>query len=443
METCDGLTSSRAPGRTVQPAPDLAYSSWVEACVTGGWKPQPGADQVAVAGALGRVTAAPIRARRPAPRFSCAAMDGIAVKASAVAARPAGNESAGRQYLGPALFVQVDTGEPMPPGTDTVVERERVQHESGGGAWIAGKIEPRRHVRAQGEDFRAGELLIPSGRRLRPVDLAAAASGGHEVLPVVRPPVVTIIPTGNEIRPVGSPLGPGQVADTNSIMLAAQVMQAGGRPALRDVQPDDSRAIAAGICRATPTSDFILIIAGSSRGRRDHTADVLAQVGCLAVSGVAVRPGHPALLGYVPRARAASAGSGGAVPVIGVPGYPLAAAVVFELFAIPLLAALQGMPKPVRGRLRAQLGCGWTSPPDVEDWVPVSLSGGAGEHGARLLATPSGRGAGSISRLVRANAWWQIPVGLTTFASGDYIDVQPMTADLAIVAAPGCQSSRR
>jgi len=206
--------------------------------------------------------------------------------------------------------------------------------------------------------------------------------------------------------------------------------------------------LAATLADAALAADLVLVIAGSSAGRRDHTADVLAQVGGLAVRGVAVRPGHPVLLGHarVERERSgqerAGPGAGqdrtgrlgrpggapAVVPVIGVPGYPLAAAVIFELFAAPLIAALQGAPPASRVVQWARLACDWTSSADVEDWVPVSLSPACGEPGAgpAVLATPGRRGAAAISRLMRADAWWPIPAGQAKFVRGEHIVVHPM-----------------
>ena len=183
----------------------------------------------------------------------------------------------------------------------------------------------------------------------------------------------------------------------------------------------------------------MLVIAGSSAGRSDHTAAVLTRVGGLAVRGIAVRPGRPALLGYARPGRIRADQPVPTVPVIGIPDYPLAAAVIFELFAVPLLAALQGMRAPDRAWQRIQLACDWTSSPDVEDWVPVSLPPAgtpaglagpaepAGPHAScAVVATPGRRGAGSISRLMRANAWWPIPIGQGQFARGTHIDVLPI-----------------
>jgi putative molybdopterin biosynthesis protein len=417
------MPRAAAPGP--RPSPAAAYSQWIDACAAAGWRGTPAAQEVPVRDGLGRVTAVPVRARWPAPRSACAAMDGIAIEAG-----PAG--AAGVWQLAAASFTWVDTGDLIPAGLDTVVERERVQLRADGSAQITGPAPRGLNVRAAGEDFPAGELLVPAGHRLHPADLAAAAAAGHATLQVTRRPMAAIIPTGDEIRPVGSALGPGDVTDSNSLLLASRAAETGARPLVSDVQPDDPDAIASELRRAARTADIVLVIAGSSAGRGDHTAAVVAGAGGLAVRGVAVRPGHPVLLGYVQPDRARAGQSATAVPVIGIPGYPLAAAVIFELFAVPLLAALQGAEPAGRVRQRAQLACDWTSSPDVEDWVPVSLAPvPAGQPSDYLVvAAPGRRGAGSITRLLRADAWWPIPIGQGKFACGDHIDVQPVPGGL-------------
>jgi len=394
----------------------------MEACASAGWVKALAAEQVPVGGALDRVAAAHVRARWPVPRGACAAMDGIALAAGSVAALADGP---GPGRLAASSFTWIDTGDPIPPGLDTVVQRERVELSADGSVLITGPVPPGLNVRPRGEDFPAGQLLIPAGRRLRPVDLAVAAAAGHPALEVARRPVVALIPTGDEVRPAGSVLRPGEVTDSNSLMLAARASERGARTRAGDVQPDRPEAIASAVMDAALAADLVLVIAGSSVGRRDHAADVLTRVGGLAVRGVAVRPGHPVLLGYAVADRE-RAGRPEVVPVIGVPGYPLAAAVIFELFAVPLIAALQGEPSQDRVAERAQLACDWTSPPDVEDWVPVSLTSAPGQSdgGAPpLLATPSRRGAGAISRLMRADAWWTIPIGQAKFMRGELIGV--------------------
>jgi putative molybdopterin biosynthesis protein len=422
------VSAARTAGE--RPAPGAAYALWIDACAVAGWGSRTRTELVRLADCLGRVTAGPVHAGRPAPAFDCAAMDGIAIRAGAAVPgdHDATASGSGRWRLAPTDFVWVDTGELMPPGTDTMVESERVHIGADGGAWITGPAPRGLHVRPAGEDFAAGQLLIPQGHRIRPVDLAAAAAAAHASLEVVDRPVVAIIPTGDEIRPIGSALDPGQVTDTNSLMLAAQVTEAGGNPLVGDIQPDDPAAIAAAVTRAARDADLVLLIAGSSRGHRDHAPAVLAETGSLVVRGVAVRPGHPALLGYARQTESRGRQAAGPVPVIGIPGYPLAAVVTFELFAVPLLAALQGSKPLDRPRRRVQLACDWTSPPDVEDWVPVSLAPlpAATDAAVTALATPGRRGAGAISRLVRADAWWPIPIGQAKFSEGDHIDVRPI-----------------
>ena len=161
-----------APGP--RPSPQAAYAQWMDACTGAGWRSTLAAEQVAVRDGLGRVTVAPVHARWPAPRSACAAMDGIAIKAAPAAV--------GVWQLAAGSFTWVDTGDPMPAGMDTVVERERVQFGADGSAQITGPAPRGLNVRATGEDFPAGELLIPAGHRLRPADLAAAAAAGHTTL---------------------------------------------------------------------------------------------------------------------------------------------------------------------------------------------------------------------------------------------------------------------
>src|SRR5215470_6831797 len=204
------------------PSPGAAYAQWIDACASAGWRGTPTAEQVPVRDGLGRVTAAAVHARWPAPRSACAAMDGIAIKAAPAAV--------GVWQLAASSYTWVDTGDLLPPGMDAVVERERVQLVADGSARITGPAPHGLNVRATGEDFPAGELLIPAGHRLRPADLAAAAAAGRTTLQVARRPVAAIIPTGDEIRPVGSALGPGDVTDSNSLLLSSRAGETGARP---------------------------------------------------------------------------------------------------------------------------------------------------------------------------------------------------------------------
>ena len=454
-----------SPASSGQPRPALAYALWLDSLARAGWDAGPAAERVPVADALGRVSADPIVARWPSPRSDCSAMDGIAVLAAGltVAATADATATDGSAVRLPAgTFEWIDTGDPMPAGADTVVMREWLLQQEDGSVMIvpgglaapgadartvpvpvpdadadadadATSVVPRgKNVRRAGEDFAADEVIVPAGRRMRPGDLAAVAAGGHASVLVARQPVVAIIPTGDEIRPLGSTARPGEILDTNSLMIAARCRQLSAVPLLSEVQPDDPDTLAAEIRRCAPVADLVLVIAGSSRGRGDHTAAVLAQVGGIAVTGVAIRPGHPALLGHAKHpghaAPAPAVGRAGVAPVIGLPGYPLATTVIFELFAAPLLAALQGVRPPTRPARLAAIDRAWSSPPGIEEWVLVTLAPAAASPPDGLLpvATPARRGAGSISQLARADAWWPIPADRTAFTAGTPVEVLPI-----------------
>src|SRR5580704_16859720 len=162
--------------------------------------------RVSLEDALGRVTAEPVWATRSSPPFDAAGMDGIAVRA----ADTLGASETTPVYLEPDMYDVVDTGDPMPDGRDAVVMREHV-HYRGSAAELRAAVPPYQHVRSIGEDVSATELLLPEGHRLRAVDLAAAAAAGATHLSVRRAPVVVILPTGDEVRPIGTPTGPGEI----------------------------------------------------------------------------------------------------------------------------------------------------------------------------------------------------------------------------------------
>lgn len=380
-----------------------AMSAWREACVAAGCPPRVEAEEVTLADAVGRVTAGGVWARRSSPPFDAAAMDGVALRAAATVGA---SETRPLRLEGDA-FAVVDTGDPLPDGFDAVVMREHVQRQ-GDAVLLRTAAPPYQHVRSIGEDVSAGELLLPEGHRLRPVDVGAAAAAGAETLKVRRRPVVAVLPTGDEVRPVGASTGPGEIVDTNGLMLAAQAREAGCDAIALPIEPDDPERIEAALREAAAVSDLVIVVAGSSAGRDDYTAAVVARAGTLAVHGVAVRPGHPVVLGAVD-----------ATPVVGAPGYPVSAALTFEIFAAPLLAALQGVSPPQRPRVRARLARKLASPMGMDDWVRVRL----GRVGDELVATPLPRGAGVLTSLVRADGLLVVPAALEGHHAGDHVDV--------------------
>ena len=360
-------------------------------------------ERLGLEAAVGRVTAEAVWARRSSPDYDTAAMDGIAVRAAATV----GAGPTTPLQLDGGDFVTVDTGDPLPDGFDAVVMREDV-HLNGAEAELQAAAAPYQHVRSIGEDVSATELLLPEGHRLRPVDVAAAGAAGLTELTVRRRPRVAIVPTGDEIRRLGTTLARGEIPDTNSLMLVGQAREAGCETVTLPIIHDDPDRLAAAVRDAAARSDLVIVVAGSSRGRDDYTAEVVDTVGTLAVHGVAVRPGHPVVLGAVDH-----------TPVLGAPGYPVSAALTFDIFGAPLLAALEGTAPPERPRARARLARKLASTMGMDDWVRVRL----GRVGDGLVATPLPRGAGVLTSLVRADGLLVVPAGLEGHHPGEVVDV--------------------
>ena len=387
---------------------DQALRAWQEACVKAGCPSRVPAMRVPVGEAVGRVTAEPVWALRSSPAFDSAGMDGIAVRA----ADTVGAGETTPVLLGVSEFEVIDTGDPLPAGYDAVVMREHVHHTADGRAELRAAVPPYQHVRSIGEDITASELLLPVGHRLRPVDIGACAAAGATELVVRRQPKVVIVPTGDEIRPVGTDLAPGEIVDTNSLMLAAQAGEIGCDTQVTAIVGDDPHLITDALRDAAVEADLVILIAGSSAGRDDYTARVVAAAGSLAVHGVAVKPGHPVVLGTVAGAVA--------TPVLGAPGYPVSAALTFEIFAAPMLAALEGTAPRERSTTTARLARKLASSFGTDDWVRVRL----GRVGDDIIATPLPRGAGVLTSLVRADGLLVVPAGLEGHHAGAQVQVQ-------------------
>jgi putative molybdopterin biosynthesis protein len=381
-----------------------ALAAWRDACAAAGCPPRVEAVRVGLHEAVGRVTAEPVWATRSSPSFDASAMDGIAVRA----AETVGASESTPVALEPGDYVVVDTGDPLPDGFDAVVMREHVHVDDERRAEVRGAVPPYQHVRTIGEDVSATELLLPEGHRLRPVDVAAAAAAGAVDVLVRRRPVVAVLPTGDEIRPVGTDPAPGVILDTNSLMLAAQAEAAGCEAWRSEILPDDPDTIGAAVRDAATRADLVVIGAGSSAGRDDYTASIVERLGTLAVHGVAVRPGHPVVLGVVD-----------GTPVLGAPGYPVSAALTFDIFAAPLLSSLEGAAPAEQPRARARVARKLASPMGMDDWVRVRL----GRVGEDLVATPLPRGAGVLTSLVRADGLLVVPAGLEGHHAGEEVDV--------------------
>ena len=349
-------------------------------------------EKAPLADALGRVTAAPIRARLSSPHYHCAAMDGYAVRAEDT--QQARETRAVALYRGQNAW-PVNTGDPLPESTNAVIMIENVSPIDDDTLHIYAAVAPWQHVRLMGEDMVATETVLQVNHRLRAVDLGALAGCGHHHVHVRRKPRVTIIPTGSELVAIGQIPKRGQLIEYNSLVLGAQIREAGGDAKVMEIVGDGLPAL----CRAMQAAikdqpDLILALSGSSAGSHDFTADAIDELGAVHVHGIAVRPGHPVIIGMV-----------AGIPVIGVPGYPVSAALTGELFIIPLIHQWLGLAAADLETIEAVSTRKIVSPVGDDDFVRVALA----QMDDQIQATPLPRGAGVIASLAQADGLAHIP----------------------------------
>ena len=356
--------------------------------------------------ARGRVTAEPIWARISSPHYDSAAMDGIAVRSSDTIG--ATETSPIRLEIG-RQAAWVDTGDPVPEGFNAVIMVEVVHEVDGESVEIQSPAAPYQHVRPLGEDIVATELVLPECHTLRPVDLGACAAAGLSELPVRRKPRVAVIPTGNELVQVGSDVKPGDIIEFNSLVLSGMVDEWGGEAETVQAIPDDYDALLNGVEDAVQRYDMVLVNAGSSAGSEDYTARVIEGLGKLVVHGTAIRPGHPVALGVV-RGK----------PVLGIPGYPVSAALTCELFVKPLIERKLGISHSARDSVKATISRKTLSPMGEDEFLRVRL----GRVGEKLVASPVERGAGVIMSLVRADGIVRIPRFSEGLDAGSEVSVE-------------------
>ncbi len=373
--------------------------------------------------ALGRVLYEPVWALRSSPHYHASAMDGFSVRAV---------ETAGAAPSTPVLLnldghaKYVDTGDPLPGWANAVIPIENVEslNEYGDMAVdlrkpdsirIRASVVPWSHVRPLGEDIVASQLVLPGGRVLGPYDLGAVAASGHTSISVSKRPRVGIIPTGTELVPIGSELRAGDILEYNSLVIAAQLKGMGANPVRYPITEDDFDKICERVELAARDCDLVLLNAGSSAGSEDFSSRVVEKLGTLLVHGVAVRPGHPVILGVLNNSQ-----NSRKTPIVGVPGYPVSAALTVDIFVEPLIAKWLGRNPAELPILQAQITRKTVSPPGDDDYVRVVV----GQVGEKMLAAPISRGAGVISSLVRADGLVVFERGVQGVEAGEKVNVR-------------------
>jgi len=359
--------------------------------------------------ALGRVSAADIHASHPSPHYHASAMDGVAVKSDETVG--ADLSSPKRLTLGKS-FHFVDTGSPLPDGFDAVIRIEEVHQVDDGTIEIYSAVPPWNDVRKTGEDIRENDLLISKHRTVRPWDIGVLLAGGVTLIPVRRKPVFGILPTGSELVEPGSELKPGDIVEFNSRMVKALIEDWGGTGQRHPVAADDPDLLRSMIGKMPGTCDAAILIAGSSAGKRDFTHRIIEELGEIVVHGVNLMPGKPVVLGRIQ-----------AKPVIGLPGYPVSAAVIMDCFVMPLLRAMLGVPPLQRPRIQARLTENIYSKLGMEEIVRVTVVHESG----KALVSPLPRGAGVLTSLQRADGILRIPANFEGFEAGRDVDVELIT----------------
>lgn len=294
---------------------------------------------VNLADANGRVLAEPVVARRTQPSFDASAMDGYALRSADAGPgqrlRVVGESVAGKRFerpLGTGEAVRIFTGAPMPDGADTVLMQEDAKLD-GTDLLPEGSIQPDRYVRPMGIDFRLGDELLPSGRRIGPRELALAASGGHDTLTVRRSPRVIVLSIGDELVPAGALPGPDQTVASNAEAILALAKNAGAETEDLGIVADEASEVTALARAASERCDIFVTIGGASVGDRDITRLALAEAGmALDFWRIAMRPGKPLVFGRLRQ-----------MLVLGLPGNPVSSFVCGLVFLRPLVRALLGM----------------------------------------------------------------------------------------------------
>ena len=364
-------------------------------------------EAVALEEAAGRVLAEDTVARVDLPPFPSSAMDGFAVRAADVPGslpvvfRIAAGQPADRA-LGPGEAMGIATGGTVPNGADAVVPIEVVV-ERDNRIEVAGPVESGAHVRPIGGDVRAGGPLLPAGTRLGAAQIGALGAVGVAEVACVRRPRVTVLSTGTELRRPGESLGPGQIYESNSSMLAAAFGGAGAVVERLDAVADDEEAHREALRRGLE-ADVLVSSGGVSVGPHDLVRRVSAELGVEEVFwGVAVKPGKPVAFGVK-----------GATLVFGLPGNPVSSLVSVELFVRPALAALQGA-EPGPHYEPALLASALRRNGARDELVRARTS----YDGDELVVTPlSGQESHMIARAANADALVHVPAGEGELAAG-------------------------
>ncbi|MBQ9815694.1 MAG: molybdopterin biosynthesis protein [Lachnospiraceae bacterium] len=367
-------------------------------------------ETVPVQQANGRITKHPVYANICAPHYLASAMDGIALQAKVTF----GAGETTPVILTQDQFTVVDTGDPIPAGCDAVVMVEDVIYQEDGTVKLFEAATPWQHVRQIGEDICAGEMILSTNMKITPASIGAMLAGGVMEVEVLKRPVVGIIPTGDEIVPPTADPKEGDIIEFNSSIFSAMLNEWGADAVTYDIVPDKYDLIKAAVLKALDECDMVVLNAGSSAGREDYSAEVIKDIGNVLYHGIAIKPGKPAILGYL-----------GSKPILGVPGYPVSGILVLESFYKPLIDLWYNRQEKGNKVCKAALTKTVVSGLKYREFIRVRL----GMVGGRLMASPLNRGAGVVTSFMKADGILEVPQGVEGYDAGAEVDVKILKAE--------------
>ncbi len=365
-------------------------------------------ERIRVQDAFGRITARAVYAHINAPHYACSAMDGIALYAK----DSFGATETTPVTLNKGQFTVVDTGDPLPDGCDAVIMVEELVKNEDGSVTIHAPAAPWQHVRQIGEDICAGEMILPGFMEVTPAAIGAMIAGGVLELDVLAKPVVGIIPTGDEIVPPCTDPKPGDILEFNSSIFSAMLASWGAEAKIYPIVPDRYDEIRDMLGKAADECDLVILNAGSSAGRDDYSVTAVREVGEVLYHGIAIKPGKPAILGYR-----------GAVPILGVPGYPVSGIIVIDELLRPLIDCWYYRDSDRGSRTRAKLTRPVVSGLKYQEYVRVRM----GYVGNSLMASPLPRGSGVVSSFMKADGIVEVPQGTEGYTAGEEVRVRLLT----------------
>ncbi len=382
-------------------------------------------EQIETKYALGRVTSIGVNAPHPLPAFARSAVDGYAVRAAdtygASESLPAYLSLVGEVKMGdapafslmPAQCAIIHTGGMLPKGADAVVMLEYTQIVRSGEVEILRAVAVGENILNVGEEVQEGEEVIPAGKRLRPEEIGGLMALGITHVQVAKCPRVGILSTGDEVIPPQSVLQPGKVRDINTYTLSALIEESGGLPVSYGIIGDQEDTLRQFAIQALDECDMVIITAGSSASVRDLTAQVIQDMGPpgVLVHGINIRPGKPTILAVC-----------NGKPVIGLPGNPMSALVIANLFVVPVIHRFLGLREETfhHPSVVARLSVNVPSQAGREDWVPVRLTSTASGY----LAEPVFGKSNMIFNLVAADGMVRIPAEATGLSADELVEVR-------------------